>query len=381
MLCSLAGGEIPQAAGAEEAREGLVLEYRFEGSAADSSGSKRDGTIHGKPLFVPGKVGRCVQLDGQHDYIDSGTTLADLGQKFTVECWVNPADRQNVHADIFGNHSHGGFGFVVEQDAGNANQFAGAYGAGSGQWISTRPVMLAAGKWQHLALVKTPAELRLYVNSIPVAAAKNSAPMLRSPLTLRIGQSIGEIRRSFRGQIDEFRVWRKAVTEFDLGLSPEEKLEVFARALRIQVRSPGPSESAPEPKASWGFALDELLAACIPAGVQEILLEMQAEDWRNGDPVTLPPVRLVRPSGFKAEFSPPLAPGYYRVRYRPYLVVENRRIAGSAEEFSSGVYGPPLVSAATVPDKPLEIAPKAELTRVVPLDGEGWLIAADPKNG
>ena len=38
--------------------------------------------------------------------------------------------------------------------------------------VGTRPVAIAAGKWQHLALVKTPAELRLYVNGIPVAAVK-----------------------------------------------------------------------------------------------------------------------------------------------------------------------------------------------------------------
>ncbi len=161
---------------ADPARDGLVLEYRFEGSAADSSGGKRDGTRCGRPQFVPGKTGQCVALDGQQDYIDCGTTLAELGQTFTVECWVNPADRQNVHADLFGNHNHGGFGFAVEQDANNTNRFAGAFGAGAGRWVATRPVPLAAGKWQHLALVKRPGELRLYVNGIPAAVAASDAP-------------------------------------------------------------------------------------------------------------------------------------------------------------------------------------------------------------
>ena len=76
---ALAGGAFPQAARAAGTREGLVLEYRFEGSAADSSGGKCDGAMHGRPQFVPGKVGQCVQLDGQQDYIDSGTTLGLLG--------------------------------------------------------------------------------------------------------------------------------------------------------------------------------------------------------------------------------------------------------------------------------------------------------------
>ena len=365
---------------AETGREGLVLEYKFETDAKDSSGNARHGSTIGKPRFVAGKSGQCIELDGHQGYVDCGTTLADLDQTFTVECWIKPADRQNLHADVFGNHNHGGYGFVVEQDADNTNRFAAAYGAGSGQWVGTRPVAIAAGKWQHLALVKTPAELRLYVNGIPMAAVRNSAPMVPSPLTLRVGDSIGEVRRCFRGQIDEFRVWRKAVTEFDLGLSPEEKLEALARAVGIQVRSVEPSRPAPDGKTVWSFAVDELLATCIPSAVQEIILEMEAEDWRDGDRVSLPPLTVRRQSAFCAEYSPPLKPGYYRVRAKPIMVVKDQRIAGSAEEFSSAVYGPPLVSAAGVPEKPLELSPQVELPRVVSLDGEGWLIAADPKN-
>ena len=125
----LAGG--PSEA-AETGRDGLVLEYKFEADAKDSSGNARHGTTIGKPRFVAGKSGQCIELDGQQDYVDCGTTLADLGQTFTVECWVNPAARQNLHADVFGNHNHGGYGFVVEQDADNTNRFAAAYGAGVG---------------------------------------------------------------------------------------------------------------------------------------------------------------------------------------------------------------------------------------------------------
>ncbi len=128
----LAAAVFPDALPATEQREGLAIEYRFEGNAADGSGNSLHGTIHGRPQFVPGKAGQCVQLDGQQDYIDSGTTLADLGQTFTIECWVNPAEHQNPYVDIFGNHSGGGYGFVVEQSADNTYCFAGAYGGGEG---------------------------------------------------------------------------------------------------------------------------------------------------------------------------------------------------------------------------------------------------------
>ena len=376
----LAASVFPAAGQASEQRDGLVIEYRFEGNAADSSGNAFHGTIHGQPQFGPGKTGSCVQLDGQQDYIDSGTTLADLGQTFTVECWVNPAAQQNSYVDIFGNHSGGGYGLVIEQSADNTNCFAGAYGAGGGLWISLRPVRLVANQWQHLALVKTPTELRLYVNGVPVERVQNDAPMLPSPLTLRVGDSIAETKRCFRGQIDEFRVWRTALTEFDSAISPKERLETLARGLRIQVRTATANESAPNEAVTWGFALDELFTGSIPEAVQQILVELEAEEWRSDCPVTLPPVTLTRQSHFKAEYRPPLAPGHYRVRYTPVMVVDAQRLAGRVEVFSSAVFGKPHRVVAELAGPPSETPPPTTLTRAISLDGNGWFIATDSRN-
>ena len=339
------------------------------------------GVIHGQPQFVPGKTGQCVQLDGQQDYIDSGTTLADLGQTFTIECWVNPAAQQNPYVDIFGNHSGGGYGFVIEQSADNTNCFAGAYGAGGGQWIGMRPVRLVANQWQHLALVKTPTELRLYVNGVPLERVQNDAPMLPSPLTLRVGDSIAETKRCFRGQIDEFRVWRTALTEFDSALSPQERLETLARGLRIQVRTATASESAPDEAVTWGFALDELFTGSIPEAVQQILVEMEAEEWRSDHSVALPPVTLDATSSFKAELSASSRAGSLP---RTIHAGDGRRRSTPGRPcrgvFVSRIWEAASGSVADVAGPPPESPPCAALTRAVLLDGDGWFIATDSRN-
>ena len=155
--------------------------------------------------------------------------------------------------------------------------------------------------------------------------------MLPSPLTLRIGSSIGEIGRCFRGQVDEFRIWRTAVTDFDLGLSPDEQLQVLAQAMCIQVRLPGAGDVVPDATATWSFSLDELFTSSVPDVVQEIVVELEAEDWRADDPISLPPVTLVRQSGFESAYRPALKPGYYRVQYRSVMVVAGQRIVGAAK--------------------------------------------------
>ena len=130
-----------------------VLEYRLQEDAKDSSGRNLHGTMHGNPRFetVDGRTG--LVLDGAGDWVEANAKLPETGQAFTIECWVRPAADQVANADIFGNHTHAGQGLVLQQDAANTNSFAFNYGDGAGGWIHTRPIQLAAERWQHVAIV------------------------------------------------------------------------------------------------------------------------------------------------------------------------------------------------------------------------------------
>jgi len=195
-------------------RDGLLLEYRFEGDASDTSGNNQHGDLLGQPAFVEGRHGKCLSLSGRGDYVDTLLASADLGDTFTVECWVKPDAGQNAFANIFGNHADGGLGIVVQQDGGNVNSFNAAFGKGDGQWATTPQVQLDADKWQHVAVVKTPESLSFFLNGKEVASVPASAPMAASPMTLRVGLGYADLGRCFSGCIDEFRVWKKAVTDF-----------------------------------------------------------------------------------------------------------------------------------------------------------------------
>ena len=75
------------------AGNGLLLEYKFEEDVVDSSGNQRNGKVQGNPTFAAGRVGKCIVFDGEGDYIYCGPVPAELGQTFTVECWVKPEPR------------------------------------------------------------------------------------------------------------------------------------------------------------------------------------------------------------------------------------------------------------------------------------------------
>ena len=142
-----------------------------------------------------------------------------------------PGPQQSPHADIFGNHVSEGLGFVLQQDGANTNQFLAAYGAGAGRWVMTEAVPLAAGRWQHVALVKTREELRFYLNGVLVAAEQDAAPARPSPMPVAVGLGYTAQERCFRGLIDDFRIWNKALTDFGhAGIDP-----AAARETRAQV--------------------------------------------------------------------------------------------------------------------------------------------------
>jgi hypothetical protein len=362
-------------------RDGLVVEYRFEGNASDTSGHGRHAELRGQPGFAAGRHGQSLTLNGADSYADSPLTSADVGDTFTVECWVKPDAQQNPYANIFGNHAHGGLGFVMQQDGAHPNRFTVSYGTGAGQWVATRAVQLAAGKWQHVAMVKTPETLTFFLNGVEAASVPAPAPVAASPTTLRVGLGFdspndGSYVRCFRGSIDEFRVWNKAVTDFGLALSPAEKALPLVERLDLQwQRVPG-KDGRPR----WEFALPSLAAAKLPDGVSRVDVAIEATPWGGGAPIALPAITISGATGLKAVVDPALPPGAFTVAARAQFVTDAGLVPGEARVFNWISNPPPTElkrgNARTMNRQ--SIAP--QLARTISLDGPDWRIAVDPKN-
>jgi len=203
----------------------LELEYTFDGNTDDSSGGDHDGKMIGNPRFVPGHRGQCLSLDGDGDYVDSGLVM-DFGDSFAVECWVRPAAVQAVYADIFGNHlGRSSRGFVLQQAGNKTNQFTGSIGIGGEAWVLTRAVTLRPGRWQHVALVRTPRFLALFVDGKRAQVQATKEKMRPSELPLLVGLGITLPKRCFAGEIDDLRVYRGVPSRYR-DLVPANEIEL-----------------------------------------------------------------------------------------------------------------------------------------------------------
>ena len=275
MLCLVA------ASLAAQDREGLLLEYRFEDNAQDTSGNGRHGNVEGDPVFAPGKSGKCIVLDGSGDFIDSGTNLPMLRDTFTIECWVKPAATQNRYADILGNHAGGGItGFVIQQNDTTVNEYGFGYGNGT-VYVDLPRIRLTPERWHHLAVVKTRQELAFYLQGLRVGSAPADGPVAVSTVNFRVGLGFIEPARCFQGSIDEVRVWSKPLSSFDVDLPQAEKLDAFAQCVAVKA----------SPDAAGGFfaaganpaAVFRLDDQAVPEGIDriEVTAEVQGQSGGN----------------------------------------------------------------------------------------------------
>ncbi len=350
----------------------MLLEYSFAADASDSSGQNLHGSLHGNPRFetVEGRAG--VVLDGVGDWVEAAAKLPALGNEFTIECWVNPAAKQASYADIFGNQTSAGLGFVLQQNADKTNEYSFTYNNGAGGLISTKPVRLAADRWQHVAISKSPKELKFYLNGVLMDSVPAGAPVSASPLALRVGLGFEDEVRCFNGSLSGFRVWNRALSEIKPEVTPEQKFEAMASNSSVRLSTASPtrifnSENPPVIDVSFGDGT-------VADGV--IKTSFECVDLA-GKTVAIAPGELSSKSGFKQTLRLSLPEGYYRLTSQP-------TIAGPAGD---NTMAPATISFAVLGDAPVKSAPAPKTviqgslpTETLSLDGDQWKIATDPKN-
>jgi len=194
------------------------------GTTVHDCAGTHDGAVYGNPTWTTGKSNGALNFDGNGDYVQVGSNnaspLIPTGSKFTITCWVNPANVSTTQA-VYGYYSDnsgaywayslfiasGDFRFIMGN--GTTNQSFNDLDAGHN---------LAAGTWYHLAVVFDGTNIISYVNG---QFAKQTAVTLSGTYpkagtvgTFRelIGGAYGGTSWSYNGKIDDLRVWRRALS-------------------------------------------------------------------------------------------------------------------------------------------------------------------------
>jgi len=129
---------------AEPDTASLVAYYEFEGTANDNSGNGLNGTAVGDPIFVAGKFGQAISLDGIGDYVEIAGYKGILGPNdFSITAWI----KTTADAGALVGWGKNAKGQRVEFRI-NANRLRCQHGNGAVQGDTN----VNDGAWHHVAL-------------------------------------------------------------------------------------------------------------------------------------------------------------------------------------------------------------------------------------
>ncbi|MFD9941529.1 LamG-like jellyroll fold domain-containing protein [Nonomuraea sp. NPDC059023] len=211
---SASSGEVSAAVTAPPTGQGLVAAYAMnEGTGvtvADSSGSGNNGTSTATSWTTTGKYGNALSFNGTGSWV----TVADspslrLTGAMTLEAWIRPATTTGWRTIVmkqFGND----LAYTLDlndraHSTIHTTSERGLYGTAS----------LPLNTWTHVAATYDGANLKLFVNGAEVSSVTATGNIRTDNGVLRIGGNAvwGEY---FNGQIDEVRVYNRALTPAQL---------------------------------------------------------------------------------------------------------------------------------------------------------------------
>ena len=202
----------PIAPDASRLSEGLAGSWPLDGDAP--------GRLEGAARFIDSPFGKAVSFDvpGGAVVIPRSDSMNVGDGDFTVTAWIHPRQGRRGGIVALGGHDgkHGWSLELADNRGGLRLVTAGADGQSNGT-VASPPGTIRANEWQHVAAVvrRGKSESWLYVDGYPVASGDIRRASLDNPkLDLELGRIPGTAQ--FRGELDEVRIYRRALDVAEL---------------------------------------------------------------------------------------------------------------------------------------------------------------------
>ena len=184
-------------------------------TAADATANGHNATLVNGPLWVAGRSGNAVSLDGVDDYLALPTgALTDLSD-FTIATWVfwNAAQTWTRIFDL--GSGTGRYMYLTPKNGSGVVRFATTVDGNYGEQGINGSAAVPTGQWVHVAVTLSGTTGTLYVNG--VAVGTNTA-IVHAPFRLAvttqnwIGRSQYTGDPCFNGKLDDFRIYSGALS-------------------------------------------------------------------------------------------------------------------------------------------------------------------------
>jgi hypothetical protein len=182
-------------------------------AAADSSGSGHNGTlVNGPTWIIPGYFDNGISLDGTNDYVSvaNPSTLNFGTSDFTIAAWIKRQATGVEHTILNktdnATWADGGKEFFI---GGDNRLYFGCFAVGE---IASTGTITDDGLWHHVAVtfVDSSNTVTLYIDGFASGSGTLNLPADVASHVIKIGGY--PAGHSFRGQVDEFRIFSRALS-------------------------------------------------------------------------------------------------------------------------------------------------------------------------
>jgi pimeloyl-ACP methyl ester carboxylesterase len=201
--------------------DGLVAYYPFNGNANDASGNGHNGVNIGGQL-CPDRFGNpssAILFNGTDYIVVQDFTSIDLTSGFTFSAWVSPSSFAVALTRGVISQPRAITGTGYRLGFMNDHADVGLMASWDYPFDATETQVEETNTWIHIVATMNSSNVLLYVNGACKATiTQNGWPYLHGPYPLYIGTEgiINEGDRSFRGAVDDVRIYNRALSASEI---------------------------------------------------------------------------------------------------------------------------------------------------------------------
>lgn len=213
---------------AQDVSQNLLIHYKFEGNALDSGGSNFHATVVGA-TYGPDRDNNpnaAIYFDGINDYIEL-PNLAELKPNLPVSFsfWIKYEDQTYENATVFNTSYEEDVNSGIYMNVGGSSgRYQISFGDGSpfysprSRRTYTSNAVIQPNEWHHIAMVvNSESDMSIYVDCVEPGGSYSGCggalAYSNTPGSLgRHDRSLTAPGDYFKGALDEFRYWDRALT-------------------------------------------------------------------------------------------------------------------------------------------------------------------------
>lgn len=200
--------------GSTPVTEDIVLEMPLNNSGADVTGNSNNGTLYSVGVAAD----RWNNPDGAVSFSGSNSRIVvpniaaynSLGSEFSISAWIYPTTVSGIRTIVGKVNSGRDIVLRVHDGKLTAHYFVNNY-----VWCSAQTATINANEWSHIACTWD-GDLKIYHNGELLQSVQPQESPNFSSASWNIGSLTSSGGEMFIGNIDEFKVWDRALSVCEL---------------------------------------------------------------------------------------------------------------------------------------------------------------------